>query len=139
MAFVILRAGPAFDWNSVAERATAWRMTLPVQRVLAHIAALWPDLIPVQAPEAIANLQPTLTERYMHDWAAAKTAAGAQLLDGLSLPGLGNRVRCFIETAFPGPTFKWHHYGIAPGGLWPLLYLRRTAATSRHLLSHLTG
>ena len=139
MASVILRAGPAFDWNSVAERATAWRMTLPVQRVLARLEALWPDLIPVQAPEAIASLQATLTERYMHDWASAKKAAGAQLLDGLSLPGLGNRVRYFLETAFPGPSFMRHHYGTAPGGLWPLLYLRRAAATSRHLLRHLTG
>jgi hypothetical protein len=125
----ILQAGPAFDWDAVAARASAWRLILPLQRILARLAALWPEVVPIQALEAISGLQPTRAERLVHRWwVENETNSAVHVgLIWLTMPGLGNRLRYLLETACPGPRYMQQQYGPAPGGLWPLLYFRRLA------------
>jgi hypothetical protein len=133
MACLVSRAGAAFDWEAVVTRACAWRLIIPVQRVLAHIETLWPGLIPLQVRETISRLQPTLAERWFHHWVVEKkdNPTIRAVLDWLTMPGLGHRWRFLLETAFPGPAYMRRRYGPAPGGLWPLLYFRRIAAVPR--------
>lgn len=132
-AAVVQRTGADFDWDAVAERAAAWRLTLPVQLVLARMERLWPGFIPADVLNSIARLQPTLTERYMHDWLVTHRKGRALLLDGLFLPGLGNRARFLLETVVPSPAFMRDRHGPGPGGYWPLLYFRRAVGWLRFL------
>jgi hypothetical protein len=135
-AALILQAGPAFDWNTIITRACAWRLIIPVQRVLFHIESLWPGIAPAQALEELSVLQPTLAERTAHRWVVEKkdNPVIRAALAWLTMPGLGRRWRFLLETAFPGPAYMRRRYGPAPGGLWPLLYLRRVAATMGHVI-----
>ena len=136
IAAFILRAGPAFDWNAVAARASAWRLILPVQRVLASLEAFWPGIVPPQALEAISKLRPTLAERLVHRWWVENETNGAVHvgLVWLTMPGLGTRLRYLLETACPSPRYMQQQYGPAPGGLWPLLYFRRLAVALRFVV-----
>jgi hypothetical protein len=113
----------------VTARASAWRLILPLQRILARLAALWPEVVPIQALEAISGLQPTRAERLVHRWwVENETNSAVHVgLIWLTMPGLGNRLRYLLETACPGPRYMQQQYGPAPGGLWPLLYFRRLA------------
>ncbi len=132
-----VRAGLAFDWDAVATRAAAWRLIVPVQRVLAHVEALWPGTVPAPALARIAALRPTRAERAVHRWVVEKRANPAvrAAVAWLTLPGLGRRLRFLLETACPSPAYMRQRYGPAPGGRWPLLYLRRAAMAARHALS----
>lgn len=133
----MLQSGEAVDWDVVAERATAWRLTLPVQSVLARVEELWPGLIPAVTLESIASLQPTLTERCMHSLTMRQTQDRNLLLYGLHLPGLRTRLRFLLETLVPSPTFMRDRHGPAPGGLWPLLYFRRVLGWLKFLPSYI--
>jgi hypothetical protein len=131
-AFILqtgLQARPGIDWGAVAARASAWRLILPVQRILARLEALWPGVVPTQALEAISRLQPTRAERLIHRWWVKneKNSTVHVGLVWLTMPGLGNRLRYLAETACPGPRYMQQQYGPAPRGLWPLLYFRRLA------------
>jgi len=136
MASIILSAGPTFNWDAAAARASEWRLTLPVQRVLARLNELWPELAPNGAREAVARLRPGFVERYVHDWSVAHRANHTvrAFLDWLALPGLSKRGQFLLETAFPSPNYMQQRYGPAPRGWWPMLYFRRMAAAATHIL-----
>jgi hypothetical protein len=136
MASVILQAGSAFDWDAVAARAVAWRLVLPVQRVLSRLATIWSGIVPVQALETMLALQPTTPERWVHGWLVKErdNLALKVVLSWLTLPGLGRRWRFLLETTFPSRAFLEQRYGPAPGGVWPLLHLRRVAAAIKYLV-----
>jgi hypothetical protein len=135
MASIILGAGPAFDWDTVTARASDWQLILPVQRILARLKELWPEIVAGEALAAIAGLRPKFTERYVHDWSVThrRNHTARALLDWLALPGLRDRGRFLLETAFPSPDYMQQRYGPAPGGWWPLLYFRRGAAAARQV------
>lgn len=130
MASVIVRAGPSFDWNVVTAQASVWRLTLPVRRIIAHLESLWPNLVPASALDAIARLKPTRSERYVHSLEVKHYTNYAvhALVNCFGLPGLSNRVRFILETAFPNPSYMRQCCGPSPGGFLPLLYLRRVVA-----------
>ena len=136
MASSILQAGEAFDWDVAAARTLAWRLVLPVQGVLTHLEALWPRIVPVQASEAISSLRPTLAERCVHHLVVRnrENRTVRAVLIWLTMPGLGNRIRYLLETAVPSPIHLQERYGPAPGGLWPLLYLRHAVAAVEYLV-----
>ena len=137
LATFILQAGPGIDWDVVAARASAWRLILPVQHVLARLEALWPGVVPARSLETISGLQPTPAERLVHRWwVESETNSAVHVgLIWLTMPGLGNRLRYLLETACPSPRYMQQQYGPAPGGLWPLLYFRRLAVALRFVLA----
>jgi len=132
LAWHIIQAGSDFDWQAVLERAAAWRLVIPVQRVVARLAGLWPELVPTPVLEQVAALRATVAERTIHHLVVAckDNHSVRALLAWLTQPGLGRRLRYPLETAFPSPAYMGWRYGPAPGGLWPLLYVcrLRTAA-----------
>ena len=136
LAWVIQASGAAFDWDAVVERAAAWRLTLPAQRVLGRLNGLWPQLVPPGALARVAALRTTRSERLAHDWTVKHidNHVVRAVVDASALPGLGNRARYLLETAFPSPAYMEQRYGPAPGGLWPLSYLKRAAATLGHIV-----
>jgi hypothetical protein len=140
LAWQILQAGSDFDWQAVVERAAAWRLVIPVQRVVAHLAGLWPELLPAAVLEQVAELRATAAERAIHHWVVAykDNHSVRALLAWLTQPGLGRRMRYPLETAFPSLAYMRWRYGPAPGGLWPMLYLRRARQAAKHALSALT-
>lgn len=141
MAWVILQAGSGFDWQGVVERAAAWRLVLPVQGVVAHLAQLWPELVPAPVLQQVAALRPTRAERTVHHWAVARkdNHTVRALLAWLTQPGWARRLRYPLEKAFPSPAYLRWRYGPAPGGLWPLLYLRRLGRAARYGWSVVRG
>ena len=136
MASLLLRAGPTFDWSAVVRRASAWQLVLPVQRLLSHLETLWPGTVPTQALAEISALQSTLAERWVHYWVVdqKRSRTARVMFDWLTMPGLRARMGYLLETAFPSPTYMRQRYGPAPGGLWPLLYLRRAAIAVRYVI-----
>jgi hypothetical protein len=135
MASTVLQAGSALDWSVVRERASSWRLIIPLQRVLTHLERLWPGLVPAQALEEAWALQPTRAERVVHRILVGNRDNHVirAVLDWLTMAGLIDRIRFPLEMAFPGPAYMRERYGPAPAGLWPLLYLRRVAATIGHI------
>jgi hypothetical protein len=133
MAAFILQSGQAFDWDAVAAQASAWRLVLPVQRILARLEVLWPDVVPTPALETIWRLQPTAAERLVHRWWVENETNSAVHfgLIWLTMPGLSNRLRYLLETTCPSPRYMQQQYGPAPRGVWPLLYFRRLAVALR--------
>jgi hypothetical protein len=134
MAAVIRQAGPAFDWNAVVTRAVAWRLIAPLQRVVGHLVALWPGVLPVDALELVSALHPSLAERCVHYGKARHhdNPFVATALSALSRPGLRAQAGFVVESSFPGPAYLSQRYGAAPAGLWPLWYVwRATRAVVR--------
>lgn len=127
MAALIRQAGGALDWNLVLSKARAWRVTLPLRRMLAEIETTWPGILPVGLRQQAQQLRPGWMERLV-DWGlrkAGNTLAAGILLAVLNTPGLWWRLRFFLETAFPSQGYLQHYFGPAPAKLWPWLYFRR--------------
>ena len=127
LAALILQAGSSLDWEALLGNAAAWRVTLPLRRTLMHLDALWPGVIPPSVMGRLPGLKSSLSERLV-DWGLSRSTnkeAANILLSCWNTPGLLWRTRFFLETAFPGPAYLRHYFGIAPGNLWPLLYFRR--------------
>jgi len=105
MAASILQAGSHMDWNAVVTRSQAWRLVLPVQRVLARLAGLWLEIVPAQSLKELARLQPARSERLVHHVAVAykDNHSVRALLAWLTQPGLGRRLSYPVEKALPGP------------------------------------
>jgi len=134
LAALILWAGAALDWAAVADHAAQWRLVVPVQRVLGRLGELWPGIVPEGVAGQIAALRATRPERAVHRWVVSERQNHGvrALVAGLTLPGLRRRGRYLLEAAFPGPDYLRRRYGAAPGGAWPLLYLRRFGLAARY-------
>lgn len=126
-AAILRREGAALDWDAILARAREWRLVQPVRHVLARAEALWPGTIPGRALEAVAALRPGRTERWVHDAVVRyrENHTVRTVLAWLTMPGVGRRLRFFWETGFPNEAYMRRRYGTPPGGVWPLLYLRR--------------
>ena len=137
LAWGLLRAGQAFDWSAVLQRTEAWRLVLPVQRVLRRLEGLWPGIVPSAVSDSVQALTPSRSEQFVHRWVVAETPNPAvrAALAWLTMPGFGRRWRYALEQAFPGPNYLTQRYGPAPGGLWPLLYVRRIALAARYAIT----
>jgi hypothetical protein len=136
IAALILRAGPALDWEAVVERAGAWRLVLSVQGVLRLVEGLWPGVVPPEKWVQISALQASRAERWFHGLQSGHHGNSTLrvLLDWLMMPGATRRTRYLLETAFPGPIFLQGRYGSAPAGLWPVLYVHHAATAAKRLL-----
>lgn len=134
MAAALLQTGPGLDWDAVVARSRAWRLVLPVQRVLANLQALWPGIVPARAAAETAALRPGHGERLVHGWLVRyrENHTARALLAWLTMPGLGRRWRYLLEHAFPGPEYLHRRYGPPPGRLWPLLYLRHFGLAAQY-------
>jgi hypothetical protein len=141
LAWGLLRAWQAFDWGAVLQRTQEWRLVLPAQRVLERLEGLWPGLMPSEALDLVITLTPSRSERFVHRWVVAETGNPAvrAILAWLTMPGFGRRWRYALEHAFPGPDYMTQRYGAAPGGRWPLLYLRRIGLATRHAITAAAG
>ena len=127
MAWLIVHAGAALDWQALAARADEWRLVLPVQRVVGRLQTLWPGVVPEGAAGQIAALRATRSERWIHRCVVGgrQNYAVRAFLAWLTMPGSVRRWRYLCEVACPGPDYLRQHYGAAPWGLWPVHYLRR--------------
>lgn len=136
MASLVYQVRATFDWDAVIARALDWHLRLPVHRVLSHIEALWQGIVPARVLDKLADLPSSPVERYVHHWLTEKhdNLAVRTVLAWLTMSGLGRRWRYLFETAFPCPAYLQQSYGPPPGGLWPLLYLRRAAVAVRHVI-----
>jgi hypothetical protein len=134
MAAVIVSAGNGLDWAAVGARAAEWRLVLPVQRVVGRLRTLWPEIVPAAAWERIAGLRPRRSERLVHRWVVEERENHAvrAILAWLTMPGRGTRWRYLVEHTFPGADYLRQRYGAAPGGMWPLLYVRRMGLAARY-------
>jgi hypothetical protein len=92
--------------------------------------------VPSRVLEQMWMLQPTRAERLVHRLVVENRENHSirAAVNWLTLPGVRNRIRYILETAFPSPAYMRKRYGPAPGGLWPVLYLRRVAAAIRHII-----
>lgn len=137
MAASILQPGPALDWDVVLERAVDWRLTIPTRRVLSYLNNLWPGLLPSWIPEQLETLPTTPSERLVHSLLLSNERNNLvrAAVQWAALPGFGRRALHLLETAFPSPAYMQQRYGPPPGGLWPVLYLRRAARTASWMVS----
>jgi hypothetical protein len=127
LAALIRRAGAGRDWKRMLANAGAWRVIRPLQRMLSVIEGTWPGVLPVGVGREAEQLHAGWKER-LTDWGlrkAGNTMAASILLAVLNTPGLGRRLRFFLETAFPSSGYLQHYFGPAPLKLWPWLYFRR--------------
>jgi hypothetical protein len=141
LALVVQRAGPTFDWDAVVSRAGQWKVTIPLQRVVARIDAFWPGAVPADALHRIFARRPWFLERWLHDGVVGHhqdpmiSAALRFLADSGPRKGLGR----LLGATFPGPVYLRERYGDAPLGLWPLLYLQRVATLVQELTRQRPG
>jgi len=127
LAALIRGAGSGLDWKLTLAKARAWRVTLPLRRMLRVIEDSWPGVLPQGVLQQAEALGTGCKERLI-DWGlrrAGNTLAASILLAVLNTPGLGWRLRFFLETAFPSQDYLQHYFGPLPGKLWPWLYFRR--------------
>jgi hypothetical protein len=84
--------------------------------MLSKIDALWSNIVPIPVLEE-EKLNPSWAERFIDHYLmhSSKTNAVVIILSILNTPGLIWRTRFFIETAFPGPIYLKHYFGLAPG------------------------
>jgi hypothetical protein len=129
IAVILHRAEPAVNWATVFSRASTLRVVIPLQHVLAHMAALWPGVISPGLMQTLMEQKTTCTERRVEAW--LKKSKGREKLLGIlawfTTPGLLRKAGYILETLIPGPTYLDKYYGPSPLGLWPLLYPRRVA------------
>lgn len=127
LAAQIVRAGAGLDWQTVAERAAAWRQVIPVRGALRRVESLWTGILPRSAREALAGLSPTLGERFVNGWVerTGGRVALVHLLTWLAFPDWRQRVLIMLQDIFPSREYMQWRYGRAPLGIWPLLYFRR--------------
>lgn len=127
LAKVILDEGDSIDWKQVSERASQWRVILPVQYALKKTEALWPGIIPEWVLEELGQKQPAPIELLTLRW--IKITRGKDtfdhLLTWLTFPDWKKRFVIMLQDIFPGPDYLRYRYGNAPGNFWPLLYFRR--------------
>ncbi len=127
MAALIRQAGDELDWKLTLAEASVWRVILPLRRMLAEVERIWPGVVP-EGVQQQAGQQRAGWKECLIDWGllkAGNTMAASILLAVLNTPGLGWRLRFFLETAFPSEAYLRHYFGPAPGKLWPWLYFRR--------------
>jgi hypothetical protein len=121
------RAGSGLDWQGVLARASAWKVTWPVRRMLAEVERIWLGVVPVEVLREAEKLRSGWREHWI-DWGLRKVrnkGAASILLAVWNTPGLGWRLRFLAETAFPGERYLTHYFGPEAGKLWPLLNIRR--------------
>ncbi len=127
MAALMQWAGSGLNWKGVLARASAWKVTWPVRRMLMEVERIWPGVVPVEVLREAEKLRSGWRERWI-DWGLRKVRnkeAASILLAVWNTPGLGWRLRFLAETAFPGERYLRHYFGPAAGKLWPLLNIRR--------------
>lgn len=129
LAALLRQTGSRFDWPGMLARASAWRVALPLRRVLAEVEQIWPGVTPAELLPAAQRLRIGWRER-LTDWGLRKVRnkeAASILLAVWNTPGMGWRLRFFLETAFPSLEYLRHYFGTAAGESWLRLHVRRLA------------
>ena len=127
LASVILQAGANLDWLQVLKLAGEWRFVLSLKVVLMQLESLWSGLVPMQVLKRLAQIQPARMESFT--LRCIKITKGHSvafhLLNWLTFPDWKQRPLIMLQDIFPSPAYMQQRYGPAPGGFWPLLYVRR--------------
>lgn len=138
MMLLIRWAGSALDWAKVADRAVAWRLVIPLQRVLAGLEEIWPGSVPASVAAEVARLKADGCEQRVHAWLAqhGRTPASDTLLALATMRGLSRRARYLLEIAFPSPAYMRQRYGPQASGSMALSYVRRFGLAFAYLFDH---
>jgi hypothetical protein len=127
IAYIIKRGGAQMDWQSVVDRAGAWRYGVQLKITLKQLNCLWPGLIPVPAFDLVQNLQTAWIDRWI-DWIVERTRGNnfqSAVVELLCMPGLKAKCSAALRTVFPDKAYMQTRYGdsSSPGLLD--LYVRR--------------
>ena len=124
---LIRRGGSDLDWNAMIQRAREWQCIIPLQRVLAYLECLWPNLTPAAVLEEIKVLSPVFLERFVNWWIEKTRGRPSfdHLLTWIITPSLRQRFEIAFQDIFPSPKYMRKRYGPAPAGIWPIIYFRR--------------
>ncbi|MGC9468621.1 MAG: nucleotidyltransferase domain-containing protein [Anaerolineae bacterium] len=135
IALLIQRTGDNLDWDQVVDRGVAWRLVIPLQRVITRLEGLWPGTLPPDVVTRIAQLRPTGSERRVHQWVTAhpRSPMADTILALTTMPGFGRRLRFLLEVGFPSPDYMSRRYCSDRPGLWPFAYLRRAGLAIGYL------
>lgn len=127
IALLLQRVRPKLNWEQLLNQASAWRCVLPMRHVLLHIESLWPGFLETRELDALAGVKPRRVEFFTMKWIenADERELPLVILYWLIMPGVKLRILMLLQDIFPSPGYMQKRYGPAPGGIWPMLYLRR--------------
>jgi hypothetical protein len=137
IATLVARSGRLIDWDMLLEKADAFHLVTPVQRVLAELAGEWGVPVPeTRLAEALA-LPVSPMEQRVVSWLTAPDRPVAQRFwaDLVGLPGWRARLPFALAHLFPSPSYMRQRYAIDSDWLIPLAYPYRWALGLRELLS----
>jgi hypothetical protein len=127
IAAVIRNAKSSLDWQKVKEHASCWKLELPLKIVVKKVEEFWPGTLPASALTSIEVMKPVLSEQFVHIWneKTNNNLISEHFLTWLTMSGIRRRLSFILEEIFPDKAYMTTYYGPAPGGFWPLLYVRR--------------
>ncbi len=137
IATLVALSGALIDWDMLLEKAGAFHLVTPVQRVLAELAGEWAVPIPeAQLAEALA-LPVSPVEQRVVSWLTAPERPVAQRFwaDLAGLPGWRARVPFALAHLFPSRNYMRQRYALDSDWLVPLAYPYRWVLGLRELLT----
>ncbi|MGC8958941.1 MAG: nucleotidyltransferase domain-containing protein [Chloroflexia bacterium] len=137
IAEVIVHAGEQLDWAAILERAGAYDLLLPLQRVLPHLAEEWQAPIPPAVLERLRKAHPSSAENLLHfRLAAHRRSVARRFWDHLAgRPTWSGRLRFAWDNLFPSPAYMRERYAIRHPFLLPFYYPYRWLRGLRSALS----
>jgi hypothetical protein len=124
VAAVIASYGERIDWDEVLERAQAYDLVLPLQRVLLRVSDEWQVPLPIGLLERLRGLRPSRDEVRVFGQLTAVRRPVAQRFwaDLTGIPDWRARVRFAWNNLFPSPLYMQRRYSIPHRLLLPLYY-----------------
>lgn len=138
IARVLSVYGAEIDWDELLAYAQAYDLVLPLQSILAPVAARWPGAAPAPFLDRLAGLQPSASEaRLARTWQVHRRSPFGVVWSGLvSQPTWAGRLRYVGAHLFPSPAYMRHRYHIRHGLLLPLYYPGHWLAAAAGGLAH---
>jgi len=120
----LLARDPALDWDRVLAYTRGWHLVLSVRPALQEITRLFGVRVPQPVTAALADLRPSLQERYAFKRFVdgELSAAGISFTMMLEMRGGRERVRYLWQKAFPPAAYMFERYHIRRRWLLPFYY-----------------
>ena len=124
IAEVIVHYNDTIDWGKLLDRAKVYDLIIPTQNILSSVIAKWHLPVERKILKRLNELQPSSNELKVHAYLTGdKSSSGRSFLNDLrSMPDIKMRIRFFLNTLFPGPTYMTSRYHIPNSLLLPIYY-----------------